>query len=52
MSFTLVFSFHRQQWAAVMERLRDYIPRIDDDDDDDGYDSPPATENWDAECNE
>ena len=36
-----------------MEQLRDYIPRIDnDDDDDDGYDSPPATENWDAECNE
>ena len=35
-----------------MEQLRDYIPRIDNDDDDDGYDSPPATENWDAECNE
>ena len=35
-----------------MEQLRDYTPCIDDDDDDDGYDSPPATENWDAECNE
>ena len=38
-----------------MEQLRDYIPRIDndddDDDDDDGYDTPPATENWDDECN-
>ena len=32
-----------------MEQLRDYIPRIDNDD---GYDSPPATENWDVECNE
>ena len=55
MSFTLVFSFHRQQWPAVMEQLRDYIPRIDnddDDDDDDGYDTPPATENWDDECND
>ena len=35
-----------------MEELRRYIPRIDHDDDDDGYDSPPATENWDEECNE
>ena len=35
-----------------MEQLRDYIPRIDNEDDDNGYDSPPATENWDAECNE
>ena len=50
MSFTLVFSFHRQQW----EELRYYTPRIDDDDDDDddGYDSPLAIENWDAESNE
>ena len=35
-----------------MEELRYYTPRIDDDDDDDDYDSPPATENWDEECNE
>ena len=35
-----------------MEQLRDYIPRIDNADDDDGYDSPPATENWDARYNE
>ena len=35
-----------------MEELCRYIPRIDDGDDDDGYDSPPATENWDEECNE
>ena len=49
MSFALVFSFHRQQWAAVMEQLRDYIPRIDNHDDDD---SPSATENWDDECNQ
>ena len=37
-----------------MEELCRYIPRIDDsdDDDDDGYDSPPATENWDEERNE
>ena len=34
--------------------MRYYTPCIDDDDDDDfdGYDSPPATENWDEECNE
>ena len=54
MSFTLVFSFHRRQWAVVMEELCRYIPRIDndDDDDDDGYDSPAATESWNDECND
>ena len=37
----------------MIEQLREYIPRIDDDDDgDDGYDSPPATENLDDECND
>ena len=33
-----------------MEQLR--IDNDDDDDDDDGYNSSPATENWEAECNE
>ncbi|KAI0215031.1 hypothetical protein LSAT2_032950 [Lamellibrachia satsuma] len=35
-------SFHRQQWAAVMEELCYSTACIDDDDDDDGYDSPPV----------
>ena len=38
-----------------MEELCYSTPCIDDeneDDDFDGYDSPPATENWEAECNE
>ena len=35
-----------------MEELRYFTPCIDNDDDDDGYDSPLATENWNAECNE
>ena len=49
MSFTLVFNFHRQQWAAVMGELCRYIPRIHDDNDV-VYDSTP--ENWNTECNE
>ena len=56
-SFALVFSFHRRQWATVIEELCRHVPPIvhddvdtDDDDDDDGYGSPAATENWDEEC--
>ena len=33
-----------------MEELRYNTPCIDDDDD--GYDSPPATDNWNEECDE
>ena len=51
MSFTLIFSFHRQHWPDVMEELCRRTPCIDDEYDD-GYDSPEATESWDNECND
>ena len=50
MSLTLIFSFHRQQWAAVMEELVYSTPCVDDDDD---YHSCYVDEeNWNAECDE
>ena len=48
-SLTLVFSFHLQQWAAVMEELvYSTTPCVDDDDydDDDDHGCYVDEENW------